>query len=317
MINSILFVMAGMVACQIKMPFFDNTSVISFVKLKECASVPNTANIYIPTFMPTSVSTPIVTVTATPVPPTPDMQQILSNKQIGFQNLVNQVWQWTADVDITIDNTSHGKVLITFLSPDLIRAMTVSESYRIEAKGNMEDMILGSLERVAVKNKLVFLLTVITMSPPGVVSYPHAVSIPPAEIILLSADRSLHIRPAYIDPILNRTLGAPDGNVGYLYYPLSVEKNNGCSEVLNSQFDNNIVLQISSIHIDDVATGPYLLTMEYQTLLNLGDPAVLPDNPDRYREDSPQPSVYYPTRTDDSDTFWVEYTKFVWEHLMP
>jgi hypothetical protein len=308
----IMFLMVVSSACQT--PFFTTPPVnIPFTELKECPP-PANGNIYRPT--PTPLASPAITPTPTPIIATPQGQIILTNKQIAFQNLISQVKRWTASLPINLDDTRQVRILVTFLSPDLIRAVSTNEAY-LESSPDVESRVRLGLEQIASLDKLVFLMTILVINPDGIVTIPHTVNLSPNDFLLLSADDDLDVKPAYFDPNLNRTLGVSEHNVGYLYYPLAVLNNGVCAEVLNSKFDTNIILQASSITIDGVKNGPYIWAIEYKTLLNIGHTAPKFETTNSYQESDPQPTDFPPMMADDSDTFWREYSKFVWGHLMP
>jgi len=276
----------------------------------ECPPPSYSVNVYNPTPVP-AASTPIIA--------TPQGQIFLSPKQLAFQNLVREVARWTNMVTIDAGGTSQARITITFLSPELLRAVSIIDMLD-ENPGNpyIYSDAARQLTEIARREKLIFFLTIhpVKTAADQPVN-PHTLNLIAEQLFLVNAN-GLLIAPASYDHNLDQLITLPEQHVaGYLYYPLSVSTNRGCVEVLSSAFDTKIVLQIPSVTIDKVKNGPHTWTIQYKYLLNTGGSSTgsaeqhVPPDSDIKVMDNPPDSL------DTSDAFWEQYAKFLWGKLTP
>jgi hypothetical protein len=221
-------------------------------------------------------------------------------------------------VTIGMGESSEGQIMVTFLSPDLVRAVTMNEALLENPNEKNPELSVGnSLTQLANREKLIFLLTVVSVNMNGETTIPHKLEVKADEILLLSANR-LEIKPSYVEPSLDQPLDLSQYNFGYLFYPLAVINNGVCTEVLNQKFDTNIVLTTSAVTIDNAASDPLLWAIEYKPLLDIGHSDLVTGDQNSYYESDPQPLDIPPVTSDTtSRLFWQEYAKFVWGHLTP
>ena len=303
----VILITAGLSSCNGVVP----SAVSQLTQINECTP-PINVNIYIPTPTIVPTSTPI----SNPIIATPTEQPAPISKQSAFQMLELQVRTWTDIESFNMDDTSQARIIVTFLSPDLIRAVTMNEALLADPTDpDIQTKTRMGLEQIASREKLIFLLTVLSINTNGTAAA-HTFAIPAGEIKLLSAN-NLDISPVYFDQNLDQPVGLSQYNFGYLYYPLAVVHDQTCIEVLNSKFDTNIILKTSSITVDGAASGPMTWTIEYKPLLDIGHTNPVVGGQNSYYESDPLPTDIPPNMLDISDTFWREYAKFVWGHLTP
>lgn len=299
-------IVAGLPACS----FFPNSTVAQFMPVEECKLSDN-VNIYIPTATPIGTVPVTMTATITSVPIS------LTDKQTEFQNLEHQVRAWTDVATINMGESSQGQVMLTFLSPELVRAVSINEALLenpLLSHHEKEEKAKTALEQMASREKLVFLLTMIAININGAATSPHTFRITSNEVILQSANK-LEIKPAYAEQNLDQSIGLSQYNVGYLFYPLAVMNGTVCTEVLNPQFNANIILQTSSVVVDNAPGSPLTWAVEYKSLLDLGHSAPMPNLQNSYYESDPQPSEVPPMTPETSALLWSDYAKFIWGHL--
>ena len=314
-----VFIIAGLPACSL----FPNATVAQLIPLNEC-KLSNNVNIYIPTVSITTATptispfpvtaTATATATATMPPPTS-----LTNKQDAFQNLEYQVKAWTDIATIDMGESNQGQIMLTFLSPDLVKAVSINEALLENpalSDTDKETKARIALEQMASREKLVFLFTMIAINTNGIAGAPHTFSITSDQVFLQSANK-LQIEPTYAEQNLNQSIGLSQYNVGYLYYPFAVMNGTICTEVLNPKFNANIILQTSSVVVDNASVSPLTWAIEYKSLLDIGHSAPMFNSQNSYYESDPIPSEVPPMALETSPLFWSDYAKFVWGHLTP
>ena len=297
----------GLSACDL----FSASSVAQLSQANECPP-PLNANIYIPTAAPTpmsSPSSPIITNTTETISPI--------SKHEAFQYLDHQVRTWTDIESFNMDDTSQARIIVTFLSPDLIRAVAMNAAiFENPAAPDIQNKTKTGLEQIASREKLIFLITVLSINTNNTATMPHTFALPVTQLKLMSAN-NLDIAPVYFDQNLEQPVGLSQYNVGFLFYPLSVVQGQACVEVLNSKFDTNIILKTSFLNVDNAKSGAMTWTIEYKPLLDIGHSDPMMGTPATYDEAELFPISSPPAVSDTSDMFWREYAKFVWGRLTP
>lgn len=290
----------------------------------ECPPQSYTANIYRPTALPTfpvavsSTSIPNIVSTA-PFAPV--------DIHLHFQKLIQEVRRWTAITPFPIGDSSEVWVAITFLSPELLRTVSTTDILSENPAGiNLDSQVDNMLTDIAKREKLLFFLTAFKANTGGTASNSHTFQIDVENLNLINA-KNLSIKPAYYDHNLGQKMEFPKpgdssqlaqsliSNYGYLYYPLGVETESGCMEVLESTFNTKIILEAQSIIIDGKSTGPYTWTIDYTYLLNTNTNPI--PNATMAINSTIESTDMLPTATEISDRFWEEYSKFIWGKLTP
>lgn len=282
--------------------------------LPECPPPSYNVNIYNSTPLPTVPSTvlPLIASNTLQVE-----QPDLSRKQIAFQKLEREVARWSDTKTFELGDTSQARITVTFLSPEVLRAAAVIDLLDENPNAPYIDAQAASmLEQIARREKLIFFLTAFHVKPNGETVNMHTLDIDAAKLILVNAS-GLQIEPAYYDHNLDQPIALPQYTNGYLYYPLAVKNEKSCIEVLNSEFNTKIILQLPSIIIDGKSTGPHTWTIQYTYLLNTGNSSYevgdqyIPVDSEIQSQDTP------PTSAEISDAFWEQYAKFIWAKLTP
>lgn len=280
----------------------------------ECPPPSYSANIYNPTPIP--VLTPLP---STPYNANAQGQFNLTPKQAAFQNLEREVERWTNMVTIDAGGASQARITITFLSPELLRSVSIVDMLD-ENPGNpyIYSDVARLLTEIARREKLIFFLTIHSITNTNESSAAlHTLEIIADQLFLTNTD-GLPIAPVYYDHDLDQPLTLPGQYAsGYLYYPLAVTSAKGCVEVLNSTFDTKIVLKLPSLTIDKVKSGPYTWTIQYKYLLNTGGTASGNSQWQIPLDTEIRPSDIPPDNSETTGEFWQRYTKFLWSKLTP
>ena len=285
-------------------------------KVTECPPSGD-VNIYKPTATPSPIATfPSDIPTPTPLASGNSIEQFSISKQEAFQNLEAEVRAWTDIRPFVLDDTSQAWVILTFLSPELIKVISVNEElYENPNNPAIQPRIEYLMKQIANREKLIFLLTMISGSTTGSAAAPHTIRLTAGQMIL-NTSSGLSISPGLYDHNLDQPIALTESNFGYLYYPLSInDANNVCTEVLSPTFNTKIIVQTESIIIDKSANGPYTWTIDYKPLLDVGLPHPADGNQNTYPESTLTPSLTPPTTLNTSTLFWQEYAKFVWGQL--
>lgn len=304
-------IIIGLSACNVMTPSLISATA---TPLSECQPLSYNMNIYNPTPVPTL---PLNALPPTASITTPNAQQPnLTTKQSAFLKLEREVERWTDTRTIELGDASRARITITFLSPELLRAVSIIDIMTNHPNLSPDAEAERLLAKNADRKNLIFFLTVLPIDSTAETSNAHTIYVDINQLKLINA-KGLSIAPASFDHDLSQTITLPQDVYGFLYYPLAVMSNGVCTEVLDSTFNTKIVLQTPHIILDKVESEPYSWTIKYTYLLDTGNSPITNDNryvpadADIFSTNIP------PTNPEISDTFWEQYAKFLWGQLTP
>ncbi len=329
----LLICIAGLSGCT-AIPVGSPTEVAA---LEICPLETPDVNIYLAD--PSIITLNNINMLATPTPnlvtlATPDSNLANMNltkaRYAAFDRLTHEVERWTDVQSIQVDDTSEVKIMVTFLHPDLIQAVTLNNILlnnpnvlnNTATAQQIDAEVRIALNQFAMRKKLTFLITV-PATLKTETSLPHTISIKIHEMILKNSN-SMSIPPDYDDHNLDQAINPNDKAIfGYFYYPLAVTHNNTCTAVLSSQYDTRIVIETSSLIIDNTPGESKTWTIPYNPLLEIDPFYYTPDIPPVDQLSlTPIPPVNDPPQTNLSITelknnkgYWSEFARFVWAQL--
>ena len=316
-LSLILLAIAGLSGCM-------NSSSSS----KPVVCTPEAHNVNIYKTIPQTWTNTIFQYAATPVAIaiSPSEEQILRARYAAFQYLINETKRWSDTETIKLDDSSEAQIAVTFLSPELLQAVFLSEVLRDGLLySDFETQTQTMLNSIATRDELLFLLTVTTTNNSSTDLAPHIIDIPINQMTLTNGE-DLQIAPKHDDHILDQPINSSSKPVsGYLAYPLAVLTNNQCNWVLEPKYNTSITITVPLIQMDGVNGGPYTWAIPYSSLVH----ADIPPNPPNFVmpaefdpnqmvplaiPPSPAMNLTIPNGMD-QNMYWQNFARFVWNQF--
>ncbi len=280
---------------------------IAISSMPPSAAVPPPPNAIIPTISPSEL-------------------QVLGARYAAFQYLINETERWSDTETIKLDDSSEAQIIVTFISPELLQAVFLSEvlKYRL-FYSDFDTQTQVMLNSVAARDELLFLLT-ITTTHNGSMDFPtHVIDIPINQMTLTNGE-DLQTAPKHDDHILDQPINSSSGPVsGYIAYPLAVLTNNKCNWVLEPKYNTSIVITVPLVHLDGVSSGPYTWTIPYSSLIHAEIPPDPPNfvPPPTFDQNimlplamPPSPAMNLtPPNGADQNIYWQDFARFVWNQI--
>lgn len=270
----------------------------------------------LPPGTPLPPDTPVPT--TTPAPVVFNEFQIQSAQHAAFQYLIAETKRWSDIVAIKLNDGSQAEIAITFISPELIQAVFLSDILKDRfITSGFQTQIQNALGEIAVRDELLFLATV-TSASNNTNSTPHSIKIPIGSLALSNAE-NLQFVPSHHDYNLDQPINpSAEAVFGYLAYPLvRLSPENKCESALNPKYDKNIVITLPSIEVDGVSVGPYSWTIPYAALISSIAP---PDPPQLMLPPNYDLSQISPSSTPPSgivqNNKWQDLARFIWWKVM-
>lgn len=286
-----------------------------------------TANMIFQSAYP-SVTTTASPDIATPMPTIPSNgQQILGARYAAFQYLKNQTTRWTDTETIKLDDLNEIQIIVTFISPDLIQAVFLNDFLKnVLLTSDFDIQLQNVLNSIALRDELLFLITVTSTNNNSINSISHVIDIPLVDMTLNNAE-NLASTPGHDDHNLDQPINASSEPVfGYVAYPLGILKSDGCNWLLDPKYNTNIVITVPDIKIDNAVSRSYTWTIPYKPLIdsnNYPDPLmfiVTPGfNPDMVLPLSRPPypfSQMMLSNGSNPDIYWQDFARFIWNQVM-
>ena len=296
---------------------------------KQIICTPQTSNANIYKTVPQSWTSSIFHYAATPLPPntTPQEQQILEARYASFQYLISETKRWSDIQTIKLDNSSAAQIIVTFISPELIQAVYLSDVLRYRLFiSDFEMKTQSALNSIAVRDELIFFIAVTTTNNNNINAAPHLLDMPVKQITLMNSE-DLQVAPTRDDHILEQPINSSLEPVfGYLSYPLAVMNGAGCSWILDPIYNKSIVITVPAIVVDGISNGPYTWVIPYSSLISSDLPPALPiffvppgSDPNLISPAPMPPGPMMNLSTPngmDQNTYWQNYARFLWNQIM-
>ena len=263
---------------------------------------------------------PTIPITIPPAPPaivTIDEGMIPRARYAAFKQLIKEAEHWSDTETIKLDELSKIRITLTFISPELIQAVFLSDVLKDSfLTSGFQDQLQNTLNGVADRDELLFLLTVTSSNSDNINLIRHKIKIPIGDMRLNNAE-NLFVQPTHDDHNLEQIIDTTSGPVfGYLAYPLTIFSGGQCKWVLDPKYNTNIVISVPYIEVDGVNREPFSWTISYTSLIDSILPSEVPDfNPPAGFDTSLiTPMALPPTETSQID-YWQNFAMFVWGQL--
>ena len=262
-----------------------------------------------------TIPTPIPPNTAIPVQL--NEQQILGARYAAFQYLIKETKRWSAIVTIKLDDSSEAQIIVTFISPELLQAVFLSDILKDRfITSGFQAQIQNVLNAVAERDELLFLLTVTTTNN-NINSTHHIIKIPIGKMILNNAE-NLEVEPKHDDHNLEQPINSAFESVfGYLAYPLAELSGSQCKWILDPKYNTNIVITVPSIELDGVSSSEsHSWTIPYVSLISPISPPDLPNfiAPPGFDQNLMSPLPLPPKGINQTNN-WQDFARFVWNQI--
>lgn len=256
--------------------------------------------------------------------PTPDLtlaveenqrrqdRAILEARYAALELLRYEAARWTKSVTVPLDAANNVHIMVTFLSRDLLLAVLQNNIFAHTPKNvDVYAIMNGYLSQIEKRNELLFLVTVIVNNPS---SGAHILDLDIRQMSLRNSDDRT-IPPLHDDHNLDQSINLSQGPAfGFLYYPLAIQVDGVCKQVLDRDSNTKINIETQSLLVDNISQGPFIWTIPYSPLVETGNSFYTPVYP------TTQPdidaSVFTPLNlppTDmNSEFFWRDFGRYVW-----
>lgn len=241
-----------------------------------------------------------------------------SNSILG--TLVNETKNWSDVQTIKLDDSSKAQIVVTFISPQLIQAVYYSE---VSSRGSVVSSLQSALDAVAVRDELIFFVSIITTTNNSLNTTPHKIQIPIQKMVIMNAD-DVDAPPLHDDHILAQPIDSSYEPVfGYLSYPIAMIHGTECSWILNPSYNKKIIITVSDIFVDGLSVGAHTWMIPYSSLFKVGasstSQTIMAIDPNLVSNSQVPPSPMAGLLTPNGlpeNTFWQIYAGFLWKQVM-
>ena len=246
---------------------------------------------------------------------------ISPNNYNAFGNLVNETKNWSNIQTIKLDNSSQAQVVVTFLSPQIIQTI-----YYNEVSGSYTPVTPNPqpvLDAIALRDELLFFVTVITTNNNNLNTAPHKIRIPIQEMVLVNAE-DVTSPPLRDDHNLTQEINSSYAPVfGYLTYPIAMLNGAECKWILDPDFNKKIIITVPNIYVDGITVGSVTWVIPYSPLFTPGSSSPTPSVTvfdtaqmnSSLTPPSPMACLLIPNGLPEN-TFWQNYARFLWKQVM-
>lgn len=250
---------------------------------------------------------------------------ILEARYAALELLKYEAARWTKSITVPLDAANNVHILVTFLSRDLLMAALQNNIFAHSPRNiDFYGVINGNLAQIAKRKELIFLVTVIVTNPN---SGAHMLDLDIPRMSLRNSDDHI-IPPEHDDHNLDQVINLSQGPAfGFLYYPLAIQVNGVCKQVLDRDSNTKINIETPALLVDSIANGPFIWTIPYSPLVETGNsfytpaypvtPTIIPQSPITQVEIDA--SLFSPLNLPPTDTtsefFWRDFARFVWGQI--
>jgi hypothetical protein len=243
------------------------------------------------------------------------MNRVRSQAQ---QFLSYETRRWTHIADENVDENNRMRIITTFISPELIRAVALNHAiFRINPNNNniiqnLNEYTLQTLKKLDQRNDYMFLVIV---QPETANNSAAEISLP-AENLFLKGTSGVQIPKVRSDSFLNVPFEMSSGvHAGFIYFTFGQMERLQCQAVLDSQRDTSLTLVIKDAILggptkDLISEIPFLAP-----ILTGGGTIPTPDLTLELRREEHLPLNEVPSISDTDTAYWDKLSRFVWFKL--
>jgi hypothetical protein len=196
-----------------------------------------------------------------------DVGQYNNYRQQAFQELVNQVRDWTDSVVINIGDRNI-EIAITYFSPEVAHAVVINHYLYVRNNnftGRLDEQVKMQLAGIIDRNENIFFITFITTPSNNTVT----IDFPMGELELTNIS-NLTVKKEHDDynlekPILLQT----ELEYGFVYFPMAVIKDGICQTVFDKTRDTSVVISAPRVVINGLTIGPQSWKYKYGPLIDM------------------------------------------------
>jgi hypothetical protein len=247
---------------------------------------------------------------------------ILEARYAALELLKYEAARWTKSITVPLDAANNVQILVTFLSRDLLMAVLQNNIFAHSPRNvDVYAVMNSNLSQITNRKELIFLVTVIVANPNGGA---HIIDMDIHQLSLKNSDNHT-IPPQHDDHNLDQPINLSQGPAfGFLYYPLAIQMEGVCKQVLDRDNNTKINIETSSVLVDSVPQGPFIWTIPYAPLVDTGSsfytpaypvtPTLFPQSPITQVE--LDASLFSPLNLPPVDMtnefFWRDFGRFIW-----
>ncbi len=251
------------------------------------------------------------------IPVTGDQgQQMQVARNLALDFLIKKTERWSDTQTIRLGNSSETHIIVTHLHPELIQAAYLNEI--LENKQIVQDIesqMTQITSQASRRQEILFILTVITNHRDSF-NTGNKIKLRVGELKLINSE-STPVQPSHYDPSLDQPIDTSQGPVfGLVAYPIGIQPNNTCVWILDTTYNNTIVLATNSILVDEINHDTYTWTIRYKPLIDTGIPSDLLDPSTSNHEGWQPTSGLIPPGDMSNGNFWRDYSHFIWKHIL-
>jgi len=236
-------------------------------------------------------------------------------KSQSFQLLYYQAKRWTKIHDEPIGENGKMRLIITFVSPQLVRAAILNHAiYKNSvANDNLNEYTKQALQYMDSRNDYFFLITV---QSEGISDSSATIQLP-AENFALRGTSGVQAPSVRSDSFLTQPLNLSSGTyAGFIYFTFGQRHFFMCEPVLDAQRDTSITLVIQNVRIGENKPKSIVTEITLMSPVLPGGGAVPTPDPSVVID----PGLFSPTATlqpisAENTIYWNDLTRFIWAKL--
>jgi hypothetical protein len=239
---------------------------------------------------------------------------LAKSQAINF--LAYETMRWSHIEDIPVDASNSVRAIMTFISPELVRAVMLNHVLFNESAGqaqNLPDVTNTILTALDNQNQYFFLIVI---QPVTTDKSNKSISISPKQIVLSNV-LDIKVPTTNTDNFLNRDfkISSPPRS-GLIFFPIATQDGSQCWPVLDSLHDTSMALSIEAAKIADQSVSiyweiPFSPALSVTSAIPTPNPnAVLAAN-----EDQPLEEWSLDIAQPVDQTYWKTLGRLVWGKL--
>ncbi|MCL4273913.1 MAG: hypothetical protein KJZ77_08580 [Anaerolineales bacterium] len=252
------------------------------------------------------------------IPVTGDQeQQVLRSRYAALRFLTDETTRWSAVKTIRLNTSSEVHIIITYIHPELIQAAYLNEI--LEKKHMIQDIdaqIIQAISKVSRREELLFMMTVVSHHRDAF-NIQKSKLVMPVSKLMLKNSGSIPVAPSHYDSNLDQPIDISLGPIfGFVAYPIGIQSNNRCLWVLDTTFNNKIVITTDALMVDGLKSDSHAWAIQYEPIIESGIPIGSPDFSTLNYDLRQPPSATIPPSNINDVNFWMDYSRFVWKQIL-
>ena len=257
----------------------------------------------------------------------------LTNAQIQALLLLrDEVQRWSSFNDISVSKSQAARITLTHISPELVQVIILNQYLSNPVAVSQEafkGVLTEEMKQISQRDEFFFLVTLTASEydPNATSDNMLVLDIPVKEMILVNSS-DLRVSPSHDDHPIDQEIILSRGNLsGYIAYPMAVQVNDSCIQVLESLWNTTVTIGLSKLLINGTQYEHQLTWfIKYHSLVDLGaapglpipniqpgfdlnhlSPTTVPPSPDENR--SSTDIAYW-------DGYWEDMARYIWAYVI-